>query len=99
MPAYTSVLPPLMFSASSPTRPVSEAPNMLLMIREAQVSPEWEFSGHVEPPEFAKEMQRALGEKPSASQTTPENTSQPGPEGQQKKRGFWASLKRAFGGG
>ena len=34
-----------------------------MLIREARVAPEWEFSGHVEAPEFAKAMQNALGEK------------------------------------
>jgi hypothetical protein len=66
---------------------------MVMLIREARVSPEWEFSGRVETtPEFAKAMQHALGEKPSAPQPEAAKPAK-------KKGGFWASLRRAFVGG
>ena len=61
VPIYTVVLPPLVFMANSPGPPPIPTADMAVLIREAQVSPEWEFSGRVEAPEFAQEMQRALG--------------------------------------
>src|SRR5271155_2159407 len=50
VPAYTVGLPPLSFMAGSPTRPPDPAEDIVLLIREAQVSPDWEFSGHVVAP-------------------------------------------------
>jgi hypothetical protein len=73
---------------------------VVLLVREAQVSPDWEFSGHVNAPEFATALQSALGEgkqtnaKPEA-QTVASDQPEPMPK---KKRGFWGSLKRIFGG-
>jgi len=40
-------------------------------------------------------MQNALGEKPAADAS---NAAPPPAQGQKKKGGFWAALKRAFGG-
>jgi hypothetical protein len=99
VPAYTIVLPPLSFMAGSPSRPPDPAEDMVLLIREARVSPDWEFSGHVVAPEFAQAMQHALGEKPTATSAQPPSDNSPGAAPAKKKGGFWASLKRAFGGG
>jgi hypothetical protein len=96
-PLYTAQLPPLTFMAGSPLPPPAPTADMVILIREARVAPEWEFSGRVEAPEFAKAMQNALGEKrgPDAGASN-EN----GPEAKPKKKGgFWAALRRAFGGG
>jgi hypothetical protein len=98
-PVYTAVLPPLTFMAGSPTRLPDPAPDVVLLIREAKVSPEWEFTGHVAAPEFAQAMQQALGEKAPAAGTQPQAENQPPAKPAKKKGGFWASLKRAFGGG
>jgi hypothetical protein len=98
MPVYTAVLPPLIFIAGSPARPPDPAEDMVLLIREARVSPDWEFSGHVAAPEFAQAMQHALGEKPSATQAQPPPDNPPAAAPAKKKGGFWASLKKAFGG-
>ncbi len=98
-PVYTAVLPPLSFTAGSPTRPPDPAEDMVLLVREAQVSPDWEFSGHVVAPEFAQAMQHALGEKPAASQAQSPSDNPPAASPAKKKGGFWASLKKAFGGG
>ena len=93
MPIYTVVLPPLVYSASEPAPPPDPGPPMALLIREAQVSPDWEFSGHVAAPNFAADLQHALGENaPVSSQK-----SRAKPAG--KKRGFWGALRRFFGGG
>jgi len=98
MPVYTAVLPPLSFIAGSPSRPPDPAEDMVLLVREAQVSPDWEFSGHVVAPEFAQAMQHALGEKPSATQAQPSADNPPAAPPAKKKGGFWSSLKKAFGG-
>jgi hypothetical protein len=97
VPVYTAVLPPLVFLAGSPVRPPDPTTDMVLLIREARVAPEWEFTGRVEAPGFAQAMQHALGEKAATAQPLAEN--QPAAKPAKKKGGFWASLKRAFGGG
>ena len=66
---------------------------MAVLIREAQVSPDWEFSGHVAAPNFAKDLQHALGENAQVPAKTPRAK----PAG--KKRGLWASIRRLFSGG
>jgi hypothetical protein len=68
---YTAVLPPLTFSAGSPPPPQASAADQVLLVREAKVSPSWEFSGHVEPPEFAKAMSHALGESAAPAKQKP----------------------------
>jgi hypothetical protein len=68
---YTAVLPPLTFSAGSPPPPPASAADQVLLVREAHVSPAWEFSGHVEPPAFAKAMSHALGESAAPAKTKP----------------------------
>jgi hypothetical protein len=93
MPIYTVVLPPLVYSASEPTPPPDPGPPMALLIREAQVSPSWEFSGHVAAPEFAAELQQALGENAQVPAKTPRA------EKAKKKHGFWGAFRRLFGGG
>ena len=96
-PVYTMVLPPLTFIAGMPLPPPTTTADMVLLIREARVAPEWEFSGRVEAPEFAKEMQNALGEK---SAKPPKDAPKPSVEKPKKQGGgFWGALKRMFGGG
>lgn len=97
-PVYTAVLPPLTYMAGEPIRPPDPAPDMVLLVREAQVSPEWEFTGHVAAPEFAQAMQHALGEKAAVPQSEPPPESEPAAKPGKKKGGFWDSFKRAFGG-
>jgi hypothetical protein len=92
-PAYTAVLPTLVFSASSPEPPGDLTPDMVLLIRVARVEPEWAFTGTVAAPEFVSAMRQSLGvegakQPPAADATAP-------PE---KKHGFWSGLKRLFGG-
>jgi hypothetical protein len=98
-PVYTAVLPPFTYVAGLPPRPPDLSVDMVVLIREAKVSPEWEFSGHVAAPEFAQAMQHALGEKPAEKQAHSSSDDQPAAKPAKKKGGFWASLKRAFGGG
>jgi hypothetical protein len=77
--------------------PLDPGPDMILLIRQAQVAPDWEFTGHVAAPEFAVAMQRALGQGAPAAAAHPQ---EPKPaKAEKKKGGFWASLKKAFGAG
>ena len=96
LPQYTVILQPLMVTVTpSPLRPAEPAGDTALLVRVARVAPDWEFSGHVDAPEFAADMQRALGQKASTPQPQPLHASAP----TKKKRGFWGSLKSIFGGG
>jgi hypothetical protein len=83
-PVYKVVMPPLTFSAASPAPPSDPSPDMILLVRTAQVMPDWKFTGHVDAPQMDAAAQQA-------------HPSQPGPNPQQKKRGFWAAVKRFFG--
>jgi hypothetical protein len=95
LPQYTVLLQPLMVTVTpSPLRPEEPAADTTLLVRVARVVPEWEFSGHVDAPEFAADMQRALGQKASTPQPQPIHANAPA----KKKRGFWGSLKSIFGG-
>jgi hypothetical protein len=97
-PPREKVTPALEFNASAPQPPDEAAPELMLLVKEARVSPGWEFDGHVNAPEFAEAMQRALGEDSPAKGA--EQRSSPGQPGMQpdQKHGFWAALKRLFGG-
>jgi hypothetical protein len=78
--------------------PYDPGPDVILLIRQAQIAREWEFTGHVNAPEFALAVQHALGQstaQPPAS--THQKESKPATQ-EKKKGGFWAALKRAFGG-
>jgi hypothetical protein len=88
---YAAVLPALMFSATAPVPPDDPTPDMTLLIRTAQVSPEWGFSGHVQPPDFVTAVQHSLGVEPAKQQKD-------APSERKKKGGFWSALKRVFGG-
>jgi hypothetical protein len=96
MASATTAVAPLVYIAPDLRPPPDPGPDVILLIRQAQVAPDWEFSGHVNAPDFALALQHALGQgaaPPSASTQPPQ--AQTG----KKKGGFWASLKRAFGGG
>ncbi len=97
VPTYTAVLPPFSFIAGSPVRPPGPTQDMVLLIRQAQVMPDYEFSGHVESPGFAEAMQSALGEhgQPPAAGASAQSFAT-APESKKKKHGFWAALKRVF---
>jgi hypothetical protein len=90
MPEYKIVMPPLTFSASSPNPPPDPTPDMVLLIRTVHVEPQWEFSGHVDAPATEDSKRHAA----SASNSQP----QAAPAPAQKKQGFWAKVKRIFGG-
>lgn len=99
-PMSTTVVAPLTFTAGSPIPPPGPSAETILLVREARVSPDYEFSGQVAAPEFAQAVQHALGEGAAAPQTqTPAAAqNQTAAKPPKKKSGFWASLKRVFGG-
>jgi hypothetical protein len=88
-PIY-EIVAPLSFSAGTPLPPPDPPIDTVLLVREAQIEPTWEFKGHVDAPNFALAMQHALGETNAANQ--------PPPEPQKTHRGFWGTLERIFEG-
>jgi hypothetical protein len=92
VPEYKIILPPLVYSASSsPAPPEDPALEAVLLVRTVHVEPDYQFTGHVEAPHL-----ETVAQKTSSS---------PGKQGAHeanssgsKKEGFWARLKRAFGG-
>ena len=90
IPVYKVVMPPLTFSAGSPAPPGEPSTDMILLVRIAHVEPEWRFTGHVDAPQF----------QPVAAHESGKSSMSPaGHSSQRKKGGFWAALRRAFGGG
>lgn len=90
MPIYKIVMPPLGFSATSPTRPEDEPGlDAVLLVRTVHVEPEYEFSGHVDAPPL-------LPAHADAGNGSQGKTKQPK---ERKSGGFWSGLKRLFGGG
>jgi hypothetical protein len=90
IPDYKIIAPPLTFSASSPAPPPDPTPDMILLVRTAQVYPDWQFTGHVDAPRLDSASPRAHASQPPA---------EPAANSQKKKSGFWASVKHFFGGG
>src|ERR1700723_3618696 len=90
MPIYKIVMPPLGFSASSPSPPEDPSLDAVLLVRTVHVEPEYEFSGHVEPPALVSPAAVAGATSDTANKKTKK---------EEKKGGFWAGLKRLFGGG
>ena len=88
IPIYKVVMPPLTFSANAPAPPGEPSTDMILLVRIAHVQPEWQFKGRVEAPQ----LEQVSAREPSRSPSAPRSS-------QKKKGGFWAALKRAFGGG
>ena len=92
MPIYKIIMPPLGFSATSPTRPEDEPGlDAVLLVRTVHVEPEYEFSGHVDAPPLVPASARADSENGSQGKTKAPK--------EQKSGGFWSGLKRLFGGG
>jgi hypothetical protein len=91
MPQYKIIMPPLGFSASSPTPPADPPMDAVLLVRTVHVEPEYEFTGHVEAPRMESLDQ---GNASSSTRQSAKVSTSTG----NKKEGFWARLKRAFGG-
>jgi len=92
VPEYKIILPPLVYSASSsPAPPEDPAIEAVLLVRTVHVEPDYQFTGHVEAPHLATVAQKTSS-SPGKQGATDANSSGG------KKEGFWARLKRAFGG-
>jgi hypothetical protein len=89
VPFYRVDMPPLAFSASSPMPPPASTEQMIVLIRTAKIDPNFEFTGHVNPPPLDQASKSANQGKSRAGQMKPAA----------EKHGFWARLKRFFGGG
>lgn len=103
----TAVVPTLSFMASAmPPPPPGPSPETLLLVREARVSPDWEFSGNVDVPPFVRAMHHALDDQPasvaaSAAAKEPRLGRRAGSSARKRKKkrhGFWAALVRFFAG-
>jgi len=92
VPEYKIILPPLVYSASaSPAPPEDPAIEAVLLVRTVHVEPDYQFTGHVEAPHLQAVAQKSRS-SPGKQGATDANSSAG------KKEGFWARLKRAFGG-
>jgi hypothetical protein len=92
VPEYKIILPPLVYSASSlPAPPEDPAIGAVLLVRTVHVEPDYQFTGHVEAPHLETVAQKSSSSP--GKQGAGEGNSSGG-----KKEGFWARLKRAFGG-
>jgi hypothetical protein len=88
------VTPMLAFMASTPPAPSQAQSEMMLLVSEVRESPDWQFDGHVDAPDFAQAMQQALGQRPASA---PGAGSPRSPvQLAKRKRGFWAALKGLF---
>ena len=87
-PGSTAVLPSLIFSSPNPQAPNAPTAETAMLVREVRAESDWEFSGSVQTPDFAR-ASRALGV--SGNRTASDESSS-----RKKSGGFWASLKRFF---
>ncbi len=88
MPFYRVDMPPLAFSASSPVPPPASAEQMILLIRTTRINPDFEFTGHVDPPP----LNPTTRSKSAKDERTPKLKSAG------ERRGFWSRLRHFFTG-
>ena len=94
-PPVRIVMPSLSFSAASPNPPVDPNPQLVTLIREARVTPDWVFKGHVaetKPPASAKP---AAAAKPT---TVAQSDAIPARPAKRKRRGILTVFRDFFGG-
>jgi hypothetical protein len=84
-PPLRVVMPPLTFSNTMPTPPTDTNPQLITIVREARVTKEWVFKGHV-----------AETKSPAASAAQPENTKPT--QTKRKRRSILTVFKQFFGG-
>jgi hypothetical protein len=98
-PVYQIDLP-LAFSSSSPAPPATPTAESVLLVREVHADPNWEFTGHVESSELARDLSRSLGvagQPVQAANTQPASaTLQASAAKPKTRRGLWATLKSIF---
>jgi hypothetical protein len=85
VPDYKIIAPPLAFSAKEPQAPQDTANDVALLVRTVHVEPEWQFSGHVQPPGSSAFANQPTVKPISATKSAPANpppsnpTPQPAP--------------------
>jgi hypothetical protein len=84
-PPVRVVMPPLTFSNTMPTPPTDTNPQLITIVREARVTKDWVFKGHV-----------AETKSPAITPAPPENAKPPQPK--RKRRGILTVFKQFFGG-
>jgi hypothetical protein len=89
------ILPPLVFSSPMTAPPEVPTEATVALLRELHAEPDWNFTGRVETPEFAKEMSKALGVAPPTPAPDPPAAGAALPQAK-KKHGFWGKLKTIF---
>ena len=94
-PPYKLELPPMVYSSARPTPPDVPTEETAALIREVHDQADWEFTGRVEAPDFARAMSRALGES-GATNDSDSGKSANDAGDQKKSGGFWAALKHLF---
>src|SRR6185437_15331162 len=94
-PPYKIELPPMVYSSAMPTPPNVPTEETAALIREVHDQADWEFTGRVEAPDFARAMSRALGES-GATNDSDSGKSANDAGDQKKSGGFWAALKHLF---
>ncbi len=87
-PTWKVFMPPLTFSSAAPAPPPDPSPQTILLIRETHVEPDWVFHGRVEGPPVAHTPEKRVAAA-AAPAVVPVKM----------KVGFWAKLRRFFGGG
>ncbi len=85
-PPVRVVMPPLAFSAANPNPPIDPNPQLVTLIREARVTSDWVFTGHV-----------AETKSPAAASFAQSEPTKPTPGTRRKRRGILTMFKRFFG--
>jgi len=86
-PPVRVVMPPLAFSAATPNPPIDPNPQLVTLIREARVTSDWVFTGHV-----------AETRSPAAASFAQAESTKPTPGTRRRRRGILSMFKRFFGG-
>ncbi len=85
-PPVRVVMPPLAFSAANPNPPIDPNPQLVTLIREARVTSDWVFTGHV-----------AETKSPAAASFAQSEPTKPTPGTRRHRRGILTMFKRFFG--
>ena len=85
-PPVRVVMPPLAFSAATPNPPLDPNPQLVTLIREARVTSDWVFTGHV-----------ADTKSPAATSFAQSEPTKSTPSTRRHRRGILTMFKRFFG--
>jgi len=85
-PPVRVVMPPLAFSAANPNPPLDPNPQLVTLIREARVTSDWVFTGHV-----------AETKSPAAASFAQSEPTKSTPSTRRHRRGILTMFKRFFG--